>query len=121
MTEQNDLDNFDYPEQGSFIAGFSLGLFAGAAAYFLFGTERGGKIRKELVQEWDKAKKTMVADGAISDVQISLREFLQTLAQDIFNSSLPTEIISPTRSRRGSARSAAARKAKRGSAKFSGV
>lgn len=32
-------------DQGSFLTGFSLGLFAGAFGYLLFGTDRGKKIR----------------------------------------------------------------------------
>ncbi len=46
-------------DQGSFLTGFALGVFAGAAGYFLFGTDRGHKVRRELQREWDTAKQDL--------------------------------------------------------------
>lgn len=43
-------------DQGSFLNGFVVGLFAGAAGYFLFATDRGHSVREELAQEWQQAK-----------------------------------------------------------------
>jgi gas vesicle protein len=43
-------------ESGSFVMGFAVGLFAGAAGYYLFATDKGHKIRQELVKEWEQAK-----------------------------------------------------------------
>lgn len=120
MTEQNDQDNFEVPE-GGFVAGFSIGLVAGAAAYFLFGTERGTKLRSQLMAEWESATDQMVDDGVIEDAQISLRGFLQDLVEDIFQTSLPTEIMSPNRSKKHSRSSANAKKSKPRTSKFSGV
>lgn len=46
-------------EQGSFLAGFTVGLFAGAAGYFLFGTDQGRKIKQQLAKEWQLARNTL--------------------------------------------------------------
>lgn len=43
-------------DQGSFVLGLTVGLFAGAASYFLFATSEGEKARKELMKEWSSAK-----------------------------------------------------------------
>lgn len=42
--------------QGSFVSGLTIGFLAGAAGYFLFGTEKGKKIVKDLEQEWRLAQ-----------------------------------------------------------------
>lgn len=41
---------------GSFLSGLTLGLFAGAASYYLLGTKDGQKLRDRLKNEWDEAK-----------------------------------------------------------------
>jgi hypothetical protein len=107
-------------ESGGFIAGFSLGVFAGAAGYFLFGTQKGAKLRRRLINEWDNAKDHLVKEGVIDDPQISLRDFFQNLFKEVFEASLPQELMTPAKVRK-TGKSAAARKPKRESAKFSGV
>jgi len=42
--------------QGSFVSGLTIGFFAGAAGYFLFGTDKGKKIVKDLEKEWQAAR-----------------------------------------------------------------
>jgi len=42
--------------QGSFISGLTVGFLAGAAGYFLFGTEKGKKIVHDLEKEWRAAQ-----------------------------------------------------------------
>lgn len=44
------------PDQGSFLNGFVVGLFAGAASYFLFATDKGATVREQLAEEWEQAK-----------------------------------------------------------------
>ncbi len=39
-------------KQDSFKAGLTLGVCLGVAGYFLFGTEKGKKVRTELEQAW---------------------------------------------------------------------
>lgn len=119
LNDQN--DNFDdFPDHsGGFVAGFSLGMIAGAAAYYLFGTEKGRVLRAQLVEEWEGAKDHMVDDGVLKDRQVSLREFMQKLIQDVFHTSLPTEIMQPSRSKR-TTKSPGRKPAKR-TQKFSGV
>jgi len=55
----NNTPQADSKDQGSFLTGFGLGLFAGAAGYFLFTTDRGKKVQSELTQEWAAAKKNL--------------------------------------------------------------
>lgn len=50
-------------ESGSFVTGFTIGLFAGAAGYFLFATDKGQTVRAELVKEWQAAKKKLADEG----------------------------------------------------------
>ncbi|MBW7955558.1 YtxH domain-containing protein [Patescibacteria group bacterium] len=105
-----------HPDQSNFVAGFSLGLLAGAAGYFLFATEKGAKMRKQLVQEWESAQDYLLKEGALPN-KVNLRQFLQHTFEEVFQASLPTELMSPSKLRKAS--KAPARRAKRG--KFSGV
>jgi len=106
------------PENGNFVAGFSLGLLAGAAGYFLFATERGSKVRKQLIKEWEGATDQMVEEGVLASKDISIREFLQDMFENVFQASLPDELMTPGKMRKGV--KAPARRAKK-SSKFSGV
>ena len=63
-------------DQGSFINGFSLGLFAGAAAYFMFGTENGAKFRKQVTKEWAEARANMPDRGDGLTNFATIRELL---------------------------------------------
>lgn len=74
-------------DQGSFLTGFTLGLFAGATGYFLFGTDRGAKVRRELKTEWDqaqaglaKAAESVEEASGHSTAWMSLREALYKVA-----------------------------------------
>ena len=50
-------------DQGSFLAGLLVGLFAGALGYFLFGTQKGGEVRNRLKTEWQVAQQDLMAEG----------------------------------------------------------
>ena len=65
-------DNTD--NQGSFLTGFTVGLFAGAAGYYLFGTNQGKKITDKLSDEWESAKERLAAEGVIDNPSLSLRQ-----------------------------------------------
>ncbi|MBU0576078.1 hypothetical protein KJ654_00240 [Patescibacteria group bacterium] len=75
--------------QGSFTTGFTLGIFAGVAGYYLFGTKQGEKTRKRLVAEWEQAHQHLVDQGIVSTkteyknlgefLQIAKNEFLKQL------------------------------------------
>lgn len=58
--------------QGSFLGGLVIGLFAGAAGYFLFATKDGQQMRKRVEREWESAKEALANDGIITDKDISL-------------------------------------------------
>ncbi len=93
----SDLNNLENPaEQGSFMVGFTLGIFAGAAGYYLFATENGEKLRKKLTKEWEEAKANMIEEGVIVNNKISLREFLHEFFINTLNTSLPTSLMNPT-------------------------
>ncbi len=88
-SKNQNLVEEEYPaQQGSFVSGFTIGLMAGAAGYFLFGTQRGTAIRKQLIKEWEGAKENMVKEGVIADNQISLRGVIQQFVQSAFQVSV---------------------------------
>lgn len=64
-------------DSNSFVTGFTFGLFAGAAGYFLFGTKKGEELRRQLVIEWEEAKEHMAQEGVITHQKVSLRDFLE--------------------------------------------
>lgn len=70
-------------EAGSFLTGLGVGLIGGAVGYFLFATDKGEKVKKQLVKEWQNHRK-MPED--VSDGVDSLRK----LAGDIFSEILET-------------------------------
>lgn len=76
----------DDRDQGSFINGFSIGLFAGAAAYFMFGTENGTKFRKQISKEWQSARAGMPDRGQGLTNYSTVRELLLHMKQHIDNS-----------------------------------
>lgn len=62
--------------QGSFLGGLALGLFAGAAGYFLFGTKDGQQVRKKVEKEWQDAKSTLVGEGIIENKDVSIKDLI---------------------------------------------
>ncbi|MDA1080022.1 MAG: hypothetical protein O2840_05030 [bacterium] len=63
-------------EQGSFPLGFTFGLLAGAAGFFIFGTERGKQARAEFAKQWHKAHTSMAKNPDL--VVPTLREAFTT-------------------------------------------
>lgn len=74
MSDQ--LNHSDQADSGSFITGFTLGLLAGAAGYFLFATDRGVSVRKELAKEWQQAKQDLIAAEVVPDTAESVKDWL---------------------------------------------
>lgn len=70
-------DNTNSP--GSFASGFTLGMLVGAVGYYLFATDRGIKLRKTLLKEWEGAKEELAQKGTISDTNVTFREFVGEL------------------------------------------
>lgn len=68
MTDQD-------PDQGNFLTGFTLGIFAGAAGFFLFGTQKGSDLREQLAAEWEAARADLAQEGLIEQNQ-SLRDII---------------------------------------------
>lgn len=69
------MDQSDSSHQDSFINGFTLGICAGAAGYFLYGTEQGKKLRLKLHKQWKAAQ---------FDLQETAPELAATSLQDVF-------------------------------------
>ncbi len=65
---------------GSFLNGFTIGLFAGAMGYFLFATDKGQKVRKQLNTEWEKARKELEDSGKIEKGKGTIKDILAELA-----------------------------------------
>lgn len=91
---------------GSFLSGFSVGLFAGAAGLFLFGTDNGKKLRKELNEEWDGAKESLAKEGIIENADESLGEVLKSLFKKATTTAdqkeVTTKSVKPKRKKRSS-------------------
>lgn len=70
-------------DQGSFVTGFTIGLFAGAAGYFLFGTDRGKKLKKQIASEWQTAQSTVHTqqpnESGLASTLPSIREFVKNV------------------------------------------
>lgn len=73
--------------QGSFLNGFAIGLFAGAAGFFLFGTDDGKKTCRRIAKEWTSAKSKLAEQGVISNSNTSLRSVFAS----IFDSVAPSK------------------------------
>lgn len=78
--------------QGSFVTGLSLGLFAGAASFFLLLTPEGKKLRRRLEEEWQAAQ----AAGAVklpseTPNTVSVRSLFGSLRQAIAEAAATAE------------------------------
>jgi gas vesicle protein len=62
--------------QGSFIGGLALGMFAGAAGYFLFATKDGSNVRKKIEKEWQEAKVVLAEEGVIKDKNVKISDLI---------------------------------------------
>lgn len=62
--------------QGSFVGGLALGMFAGAAGYFLFATKDGSKVRKKMEGEWKEAKVILAEEGVIKSKDVTISELV---------------------------------------------
>lgn len=74
-------DTSQETSQGSFLNGFTVGLFAGAAGYFLFGTKKGETIRHKISEEWEQAKVQLADQGVIESSDMTIREFLASIIE----------------------------------------
>lgn len=63
-------------DSGSFVSGFGVGLLAGVAAYFLFGTEQGKELRQKALSEWESAQDNLTEKTGI-EVPKKLRQTLR--------------------------------------------
>lgn len=75
------LDDRTQVQHNSFATGFTLGVLTGAAGYFFFATDRGIRLRHQLLKEWDIAKERLVEEGVIEHQQVPFRHFLQDALQ----------------------------------------
>lgn len=73
--------------QENMLAGFVVGLAAGAAGMYLFGTDDGVKLRKELKKHWQEASVDLLAEGVIEHAEQDLwsifKETLDKASQEI--------------------------------------
>ena len=86
MSDQDSKKDFSEQQQnqeGSFVTGFTVGLFAGAAGFFLFGTKKGETIRSKINAEWDNAKEQLAQEGVISSSDLSIRDMFASVIASI--------------------------------------
>jgi gas vesicle protein len=74
-------DHYYQAEHSTFVTGFTIGLFAGAAGYFLFATKKGAQVRKQLSQDWEDAKRHLEKEGALEHAELSLGSYLKELLE----------------------------------------
>ncbi|MGD9129443.1 MAG: hypothetical protein PVJ09_03085 [Candidatus Woesebacteria bacterium] len=68
---------------GSFLTGFTVGLFAGAAAYFFFATDRGDELHLKLKKEWEQASEKLAEKGVIEDKNLKLKDLAASFFEKI--------------------------------------
>lgn len=61
-------------DSGSFTTGFTLGIFAGALGYFLFGTKDGNSMRQKIAREWEQAKEKLIEEDGLETSVVTLRD-----------------------------------------------
>jgi gas vesicle protein len=87
MSESSQVHSFT-DQQGSFLNGFTLGLFAGAAGYFLFGTKKGNEFRTKINKEWQEAQKEILSSADISidgtNTMTSVRQLISTIIDGVY-------------------------------------
>jgi gas vesicle protein len=82
--ELSELQESGASKATSFLTGFSVGLFVGAAGYYLYATDRGKKLREHVSDEWKTAKVELAKGGVIRDSDISMRELFAEVIQKMF-------------------------------------
>lgn len=87
-------------DQGSFINGFSLGIFAGAVGYFLFGTDKGKSFREDVSKEWDLAKDKLVEEGLIENKDATLREVINDFVSRVLGENKAQELIPTSKTKK---------------------
>jgi len=70
-------------DQGSFIGGLTIGMFAGALGYFLFATDKGKKLKKDLAKEWEQAQAALPDRGEGFTSYASLKDLFGQIKQRI--------------------------------------
>ena len=71
-------------DSGSFVTGLSVGLIGGALGYFLFATDKGGGVRKQLAKEWKSIHgKLHELEPAKATKSDSLKDIFKSLMSDI--------------------------------------
>jgi len=68
------MSNSNTKNYSTFASGFSLGMFLGAAGYFMFKTDDGNKLKMKLEGEWDVARVYLAKSGLIPDANMSLKD-----------------------------------------------
>lgn len=79
------MPSHDTDDAGSFSTGFTLGLFAGAAGFFLFATRDGERVRARLTQEWTQAKQRILDEVGEDGAPVSLQDLAAAAKKHIFS------------------------------------
>lgn len=100
-------DHSSPDSQGSFLNGFTVGLFAGAAGYFLFSTKKGESFRKLVSSEWDQAKHSLADAGVIDSPAMTVRECIVSVVSTVAKQIDSNKVKSSTKSKTAKAESKA--------------
>lgn len=71
------MSDFQQTSPNSFVMGFTFGVLTGAVGYFLFSTDRGSRLRKQMLYEWKDAKVRLAEEGVIQNPDETFRQALQ--------------------------------------------
>jgi len=108
-------------EHNSFVTGFTFGLFAGAAGYFLFATKKGEQLRQQLADDWEDAKEHMVKEGLIPHNKVSLRDFVKHIFDQTVSHTPPVQLRPMSSDAAKKARGNSPKLKKESAKKFKGV
>jgi gas vesicle protein len=105
-------------DQGSFLTGFTVGLFAGAAGFFFFGTDQGRRVKTQLAREWQLARNTLPERGSGMINYDSVSDIIRSVGTAILSSEKEGRDKVQAQANQRSKRTAAVKKT---TAKFKGV
>lgn len=67
-----------------FLAGLTVGVLAGVAGYYLFGTKQGQEVRRKIAQEWHEAQQVFGSsvDQSTPDAE-KWQQFFSQMAREL--------------------------------------
>ncbi|MFZ1721281.1 MAG: YtxH domain-containing protein [Microgenomates group bacterium] len=77
------MKNNSSSDSGSFVTGFTIGLFAGAVGYYLFASKKGTTLLKKVTSEWEKAQKQFPEEITETLSNVNIRSLITNAVDSI--------------------------------------